>query len=225
MKPAREYIHAGWASLHLNKVQVTIVLAGVYILFSLVGNIAATKVTYLGSLIMDAGFIYCLTFTWRDLIHKQLGKKAALTTIFLSGIINLIAAVYFQLVVALPAETSWAAAGGQAAWAFLFGIQFRIVVGSIVAMVVSELVDTQTYQWWSTGFGKDKPQWMRVVVSNVISTPVDSILFPLIAFTGIVGPGVMVQMFITNILVKFIMTAVSWWMIYLVPEKPIYVEE
>ncbi|HLC96050.1 MAG TPA: queuosine precursor transporter [Candidatus Nanoarchaeia archaeon] len=225
MRHPRDLVYAFWKSLRLTKVQATIALAGIYIFFSFAGNIAATKVTYFGSLVMDAGFIYCLTFTWRDLIHKQLGRQAAITTIILASIINLIAALYFQLVVALPAETSWAAAGGQSAWGFLFGIQIRIVIGSIIAQIVSELADTQTYQWWTSGFGKNKPQWLRVVVSNVISTPIDSIVFPLIAFTGIVSTTVMLQMFVTNIAVKFIVTAISWWMIYLVPDKPIYIKE
>ncbi len=51
---------------------------------------------------MDAGFIYSLTFTWRDLIHKQLGERAALTTIWLAAGFNLLAAIYFQFVVLLP---------------------------------------------------------------------------------------------------------------------------
>jgi len=45
---------------------------------------------------MDAGFIYSLTFTWRDLIHKQLGRRAAITTIWLAAAINLLAALYFS---------------------------------------------------------------------------------------------------------------------------------
>ena len=92
----------------IDRTQATIILCGLYLFFSLAGNIAATKVTYFGSLVMDAGFIYSLTFTWRDLIHKQLGQRAAITTIWLAAGINLLAALYFQLVVLLPAQTDWA---------------------------------------------------------------------------------------------------------------------
>jgi hypothetical protein len=101
--------------LRIDKTQATIILCGLYLFFSLAGNIAATKVTYFGSLVMDAGFIYSLTFTWRDLIHKQLGQKAAITTIWLAAGLNLLAALYFQLVVLLPAQTDWANKGGQTA--------------------------------------------------------------------------------------------------------------
>ncbi|MDD4487137.1 MAG: VUT family protein, partial [Methanothrix soehngenii] len=75
---AKEGSSVAWGRLKLDKTQATIILCGFYLFFSLAGNIAATKVTYFGSLVMDAGFIYSLTFTWRDLIHKQLGERAAL---------------------------------------------------------------------------------------------------------------------------------------------------
>src|SRR3989344_9631117 len=113
---AQDRIHQFLSSFKMDKSQAAIILGSLYVMFSLVGNIAATKVIFLGTLIMDAGFIYCLTFTWRDLIHKQLGKKAAVTTIFVAGIINLIAAFYFQWVVVMFPESRWAAAGGQTAW-------------------------------------------------------------------------------------------------------------
>ena len=224
----------------IDRTQATVILCGLYLFFSLAGNIAATKVTYFGSLVMDAGFIYSLTFTWRDLIHKQLGRGVATTAIWLSAGINLVAALYFQLVVLLPAEPSWEASGGQAAWSFLFGIidtsgsgawwqaffslQMRIVLGSIITAVIAELVDTQVYHVWTSGWGRNKPQWARVFASNSISIPIDSILFPLIAFTGIVSSEAMFQMFGTNLIVKAATTLLVFWTIYLVPEKPIYRE-
>lgn len=221
---SQEKVYRFLSRLNLDRTQAAIILCGFYLFFSLAGNIAATKVTYFGSFVMDAGFIYSLTFTWRDLIHKQLGKRAAITTIWLSAIINLIAALYFQLVVFMPAQPDWAGQGGQAAWAFLFGIQLRIVIGSIITALIAELIDTYVYHWWVSGIGKHRADWTRVFVSNAASIPVDSIRFPLIAFTGIVGADAMMQMFGTNIAVKAITTILAFWTIYLVPEKPIYRE-
>jgi uncharacterized integral membrane protein (TIGR00697 family) len=209
----------------LDRTQAAIILSGLYLFFSLAGNIAATKVTYFGGLVMDAGFIYSLTFTWRDLIHKQLGQKAAVTTIWLSAAVNLLAALYFQLVVLLPAQTDWANSGGQIAWEFLFSLQMRIVLASILTALIAELIDTKVYQLW-TGGGREKwPQWTRVFASNSVSIPVDSLLFPIIAFAGVLGAEGLQQMVWTNIIVKALVTALVFWTIYLVPEKPIYGDE
>ena len=208
--------------LGLDRTQAAIILCGFYLFFSLAGNIAATKVTYFGGLVMDAGFIYSLTFTWRDLIHKQLGQKAAVTTIWLSAAVNLLAALYFQLVVLLPAQTDWANGGGQTAWEFLFSLQMRIVLASILTALIAELIDTKVYQLWTRGGREKWPQWTRVFASNAVSIPVDSLLFPIIAFAGVVGAQGLQQMVWTNIIVKGLVTALVFWTIYLVPEKPIY---
>ncbi len=212
------------SKLRLDRTQAALILSGLYLFFSLAGNIAATKVTYFGGLVMDAGFIYSLTFTWRDLIHKQLGQKAAVTTIWLSGAVNLLAALYFQLVVMMPAQTDWASAGGQTAWEFLFSLQMRIVLASILTALVAELIDTKVYQLWTRGGRESWPQWTRVFVSNSISIPADSLMFPIIAFAGVLGMEGLQQMVWTNIIVKALVTALVFWTIYLVPEKPIYEE-
>jgi hypothetical protein len=215
-------IRAG--KMRIDRTQAAVILSGLYLFFSLAGNIAATKVTYFGGLVMDAGFIYSLTFTWRDLIHKQLGQKAAITTIWLSAAVNLLAALYFQLVVLLPAQTDWANSGGQIAWEFLFSLQMRIVLASILTALIAELIDTKVYQLWTRGGREKWPQWTRVFASNSISIPVDSLMFPIIAFAGILGAEGLQQMVWTNIIVKAIVTALVFWTIYLVPEKPIYEE-
>ena len=221
----QDLIHKLATKLKLNKVQATIILAGVYIFLQMTADIAAAKVIVLGKIVMDAGIIYSFTFTWRDLIHKQLGKRAAQTTIILAGVINVIMVLYFIFVVKLPAESSWAALGGQKAFEFVFGIVPRIVIASIIAEIVSELVDTEVYQWWVGGVGKRRPQWMRVVISNSISIPIDSVIFPFVGFFGTLPFSVLIVMMLSNILTKAVITAISFWMIYLVPEKPIYVEE
>jgi len=223
MKKANDERISG-GKLRIDRTQAAVILSGLYLFFSLAGNIAATKVTYFGGLVMDAGFIYSLTFTWRDLIHKQLGQKAAITTIWLSAAVNLLAALYFQLVVMMPAQTDWANAGGQIAWEFLFSLQMRIVLASILTALIAELIDTKVYQLWTRGGREKWPQWTRVFVSNSVSIPVDSLMFPIIAFAGVLGAEGLQQMVWTNIIVKALVTALVFWTIYLVPEKPIFEE-
>ncbi len=223
MKKIRDLIHRLAIKLKLDKVQATIILVGFYIFLQMTADIAAAKVIVLGKLVMDAGIIYSLTFTWRDLIHKQLGRRAAQTAIILAGVINVIMVLYFIFVVKLPPESNWAAQGGQKAFEFIFGIVPRIVIASIIAEIISELIDTEVYHWWVNGLGKHKPQWLRVVISNSISIPLDSLIFPIIAFSGVLPINVLIIMILSNVLTKAVITALSFWMIYLVPEKPIYV--
>jgi len=100
----------------------------------------------------------------------------------------------------------------------------RIVLGSILTALLAELIDTKIYHLWTKGERRLWPQWTRVFASNAVSIPLDSVLFPLIAFAGIVGVEGLHQMIWTNIIVKAIITLLVFWTIYLVPEKPIYGE-
>jgi len=104
-------------------------------------------------------------------------------------------------------------------------LQMRIVLGSILTALLAELIDTKVYHLWIRGRTVTWPQWTRVFASNAVSIPVDSVLFPLIAFTGIVGMDALLQMFWTNIMVKAMVTLLVFWTIYLVPEKPIYADD
>ena len=85
------------------------------------------------------------------------------------------------------AQTDWANSGGQTAWQFLFSLQMRIVLASIITALIAELIDTWVYRLWSRGRRVSWPQWTRVFASNSISIPVDSLLFPVIAFAGETG--------------------------------------
>ena len=166
-----------------SKLEQGLILAGGYIALQMMSDIAASKVVKIGPLVMDAGLIYSLTFTWRDLIHKRLGASAARILILLAGAVNILMAAYFYLVIQLPPEPEWAKIGGQAAWEFIFGLVPRVVVASIAAEIISELLDTEIYSWWIRKYS-DKPQWTRVVASNAVSIPVDSAVFVTLAFAG-----------------------------------------
>jgi uncharacterized PurR-regulated membrane protein YhhQ (DUF165 family) len=61
-------------------------------------------------------------------------------------------------------------------------------------------------------------QWGRVLTSNAIAIPIDSIVFVLIAFGGTLPWAVAVSIIWANIVVKGLATIVSIPLIYAVPE-------
>ena len=114
----------------------------------------------------------------------------------------------------LPADPEW---GLQAEFEAILGPVWRIVLASIAAEVVSELLDTEVYSLWVTRV-TTRYQWARVLISNAISVPVDSLIFCWIAFGRVLPPGVVWSIFWSNVLVKGAVTLVSLPGIYLVPE-------
>lgn len=197
-------------------IQVVVVVSVAYIAAQMLSDIASLKIVLIAGLSMDAGtLIYPVTFTLRDLVHKTGGITTARLLILTAAIINLLMALFFQMVAALPADLS---VGEQQAFAQVLAPVWRIVLASIAAEVVSELTDTEVYQrvWRWLG---DRHQWARVLLSNAVSVPLDSAVFTVLAFAGELPNEVVLGIFISNMLVKFGMTLVSLPWIYAVKER------
>jgi queuosine precursor transporter len=193
-----------------------VVVISVYIAAQLLSDIGSLKIARVVGFSIDAGtFIYPLTFTIRDLVHKQLGKTAARTVIILAAFINLFMAVFFQFAAWLPQDPSW---GLDREFAAILGPVWRIVIASIVAEVVSELIDTEVYHIWVSRITR-KYQWARVLISNAVSIPVDSLIFCWGAFAFALPNSVVWSIFFANVIIKGLVTVVSLPAIYLVKEQ------
>jgi len=194
-----------------------IVVVSVYIAAQLLSDIGSLKIARVAGFSVDAGtFIYPLTFTIRDLVHKQLGKTAARTVIFLAAAINLFMVLFFQFAAWLPQDPSW---GLGKEFAIILGPVWRIVIASIVAEVISELIDTEVYHFWVSRITR-KYQWARVLTSNAVSIPIDSLIFCWGAFGFALPSSVVWSIFWANVIVKGLVTLVSLPGIYLVKENP-----
>lgn len=77
-------------------------------------------------------------------------------------------------------------------------VEWRIITASFIAIVLSETADTEIYQKLI------KKSWMhRVIGSNLISIPLDSILFNIIAFLGVFKPTMLIAIIFGEIVAKF----------------------
>jgi hypothetical protein len=192
-----------------------IIVLGLYVAAQMLADIASLKIALLAGFSIDAGtFVYPLTFTLRDLVHKRLGLAAARTVVILAAAVNLFMALFFQFAVHLPEDPEW---GLGREFAAILGPVWRIVTASIAAEVLSELIDTEVYRWWVSRVSA-RFQWMRVLVSNSLGIPVDSLIFCWGAFGGTLPASVVWSIFFANVIVKGLVTLASLPGIYLVKE-------
>jgi uncharacterized integral membrane protein (TIGR00697 family) len=183
----------------------------------MLSDITSLKITEIAGLSVDAGtLVYPLTFTLRDLVHKVGGATLARTLIVAAAAINLFMAALFWVADRLPTVPD---VGPQTD---LFGDVlspvWRIVFASIIAEVISELIDTEAYSAWVRRFG-ERHQWGRVLVSNAVALPIDSILFVAIAFWGVVSTADLWEIFTANVIVKGVVAAASIPLIYTVRSR------
>ena len=169
------------------------------------------------SIIIIGSYIACypLAFTIRDMSHKTIGKKNTQKLILVSAIINIFTPIYFYIVANIPADSSWQF---NEAFQLTLSPVLRISIASIVGSTIAELVDTEIYHFFVTKITK-RYQWLRVLISNAFSIPVDNLLFVIIAFYGALPFEALVGIFVFNFFVKYAVTIVSVPMIYLVKEN------
>ena len=194
---------------------VGVVVVSGYIAAQMLADILSLKIARVGGFSIDAGtVIYPLTFTLRDLVHKLLGRAAARTVIVAAAVTNLVMSGLFAFTAWLPPDPAWPL---QREFVAVLMPVWRIVIASIVAEIASQLVDTEVYHLWVARVTRHY-QWARVLVSNAISVPLDSLVFSWGAFAGLLPNATVWSIFAANVIVKGAVTLLSLPAIYVVPE-------
>lgn len=209
----------------LSLAPVAVVAVTAYVGAQLISDVASLKIGLVRNLSVDMGtFLYPITFTVRDVVHKVLGRRAARTLIVSAAAVNLAMAAYFALTARVKTDPSYPLGEEYAA---VLGPLWRIVIASIVAEVVSELLDTEAYHWFVTRVTA-RAQWARVLVSNSLSIPVDNVIFavgafgalPLLGHHPLTLPwGQVWDIFVVNLGVKYAVTVLSLPLIYVTPDR------
>jgi uncharacterized integral membrane protein (TIGR00697 family) len=205
--------------------RVAIAAVGAYVGAQVIADVTSLKIGVVAGRSVDMGtFIYPITFTLRDVVHKALGRRAARTLVITAAAVNLFMALYLQWVAKAPSAESYPLGEEFAA---VLAPLWRITIASIVAEVVSELVDTEVYHWFVRRV-TTRHQWARVAVSNAVSVPIDNVIFAVGAFGAIPGlrdhaltlPWEDVwDIFTVNLWVKGLVSAASLPLIYLTPDR------
>ncbi len=186
-----------------------IILVGLYVACELIANVTASKPIQLGAIVVPAAiFIYTLTFTLIDLINESLGKEGARKVILTAFLANLLLAAYVQLAVMLPPASFYS---GQEAFSGVLGNTPRIVFASLTAYLISSLIDAEIFSFWKARV--QRLRWTRVLVSNAISTWVDSVIFITLAFYGTMPVWTLIK---GQYVIKMAITLLSLPLIYLV---------
>ncbi len=213
-----ESVSAPARSGHITISRIGLAAVGLYIGAQVIAQITSLKIgTVFGHAVDMGTFIYPITFTLRDVIHKAAGRRAARVAIFTSAVVNLLLAGYLSWAAAFKTDPSYVLGREYSA---VLGPIWRLVIASLLAMVVSELLDTEAYHWWVTRV-TTRYQWLRVLVSNSVSIPADNLIFAVGAFaslpflrTGALPWATVWDIFLVTLVIKSLVSVVSLPFIY-----------
>ena len=174
-------------------------------------NIVAVKPLGLGDWVMPAGIVaYPFTFLVTDTLSEVYGRRTAARVVWMGFALSVLMVALVYLSGALPAAGFWE---GQAAFDETLGAVPRIVLGSMVAFLISQNSDVFLFHLVGRLTG-GRYLWLRNNVSTIASQAIDTALFISIAFGGTVPMDTLLNMMATQYAVKVAIAAADTPLVY-----------
>lgn len=186
-----------------------------YAIIAIASDLFANKMMLIGGLTLAGGTLLIpFSFTIRDLIHKLIGFENVKKVVWTTAIINLAVALMLIVLDVIPSAVE----GQQEMWHILMGASWRVIIASFLAQLVSDLGNTYIYEWVMRKMG-NKHVWFRTASSNLVATLLDSFIFSLIAFLGVLPLEVVISSAVCQFAVKYVISVAVTPLAYLSEEK------
>lgn len=187
------------------------VFLGVYVTSIIVANlIAGVKLVNLFGLVVPAGFLaYSITFPVTDVVSEIYGYGAAKEFVKVGFISNLFALLLIGVGFSMPPLS----ADMQELYAAAFMPMFRVMLASMVAFLVSQYLDIYVF-WKLKERTRGRYLWLRNNVGEAVAQFIDTAIFILIAFYGLVSPSILANMVLSQYLWKLAVAAADTPFVY-----------
>ncbi|KKP79776.1 MAG: Transporter [Parcubacteria group bacterium GW2011_GWB1_35_5] len=169
-----------------------------------------------GTHLSVAVFSFPLVFIMTDIIGEVYGKKMAKNFV-LAGILSIFIFLFYSFIsMILP----WAQSGlwAKDGYNLIFGISVRFSIASLVAYAIGEYQDVISFFFLKKYTG-EKLFWLRSNLSNLWSQLLDSTVFMLIAYLGVLPMKtillIIIPWWIYKVFMGFLYTPLSYLGIYL----------
>ncbi len=171
--------------------------------------------------------LWPLEFVITDIVNEYYGPKSVKRISYTAVVLILYAFVMFYAAMEIPAADFWVGSGidkgipnMQMAFGGIFGQGMWIIVGSLTAFLVSQLVDVTVFHKIKKATG-EKWVWLRATGSTMVSQMVDSFVVLFIAFK--IGNGwswqLVLAIGVVNYMYKFTMAILLTPLIYFIEQK------
>lgn len=155
------------------------IISTAFCVIVVISNIISAKMItlpYPQNFIIPAGLItYPLTFLLSDLVTEIFGAHKAKLMVYITLVMNLLSLSLIQLALWLPTPVE----GDQVAFQLILGLSGLRIFASLVAYIISQIVDIQLYAWIKNWTGSPL-LWLRNNGSTCVSQLVDTVMIDMI---------------------------------------------
>ncbi len=182
----------------------------------IVANIQVIQTIKLFGLAATLGnIVYASSFLVTDILSENYGKEEAKKAVWI-GFFSLISmTLLMNLALAfLPLAGDNFAIVSHEATSTIFKLMPRIAIASLAAYVLSQRHDVWAFHFWKKRYKKDSQLWLRNNLSTMVSQLIDSIVFVAIAFYGVYETSVLLEIFVTTYVLKWMVAAADTPFVY-----------
>lgn len=171
----------------------------------IVSNIASVKILSLGPFSFDGGTIlFPLSYIFGDILTEVYGYARARRVIWIGFILNFAAVLVFALVAWLPPALGWE---GQEAFQSIFGAVPRIVAGSFLAYLAGAFTNSFVLAKMKVRTA-GKFFGLRAIGSTIAGEFLDTTIFLLVAFAGVLPWNLLAVLWVSNYVFKVLIEVV-----------------
>ena len=165
----------------------------------IISNIQTIKMVEIFNFTVSLGNIsYGAIFLCTDILSEKYGKNSAYNSIKISFVSMIIFAIFIYLfLLYTPSNYDFV----QESLIIVFQYIPRITIASLLAYLMSQICDAKIYQYLKNKFNK---VYISSNVSTFISQFVDTIIFTIISFFGIVPFPEIVDIALTMLIFKWV---------------------
>ena len=158
-----------------------IILSGIFICNAVVAELIGGKLIQIGPFVMSMGILpWPIVFLTTDLINEYFGEKGVKKLSYFTAGLICYAFLLLLLAINIPAAKGISPVSDEQFYA-VFGQSMWIIVGSIIAFLVSQLIDVWVFHYFKNKT-KGSKIWLRATGSTVVSQLFDSFIVLGIAF-------------------------------------------
>jgi queuosine precursor transporter len=179
-------------------------LMGIFVALVVISNILANKIVVFLEWAVPAGLIaYSVTFFVSNIINEFYSERQARKTVMIGFLANILLVVLVFIAIRWQPASFW---NNQEAFALILGNTWRIVLGSLIAYIVSQSHDVWSFNLWKK-VTKGRYLWIRNLLSTILSQLIDTVIFVFIAFYGLfpVIPTI-IGLFIVKVIIALLDT-------------------
>ncbi len=177
----------------------------------ILANIQVMKTIQIFGLVTAEGnIVYSSIFFVSDILNEVYGKKEARKAVYVGFFVLVMTTVIMQVTLMFIPDSSDTMAPHLAA---IFGFMPRIALASLAAYICSQMYDVWMYAFIKKYHGR-KLLWLRSNVSVIFSQLIDNTIFTLIAFYGIFSWDIILQIYVTSLILKIIVSFVDTPFLY-----------